>query len=187
MGDDLLGRTALGTDTRNQEEIVRTELADLGKLVSLGGSHYEHHILRSGNGHHLFHNYLIERLSILLGQLEVSRRLVGRKSNHDSEFAFVLQERSHGLATHIRRNGDSVEIHGLEEGLRVHLGSVSDIAAFCVSDEELLRIIRTEIVHCLFEGQHSVTSVALVEGQVRLVSHAMRCRSIDYGLVELIQ
>ena len=85
--------------------------------------------------------------------MEVSRRLVGRKSYYNSEFAFVLQERSYGLATHIRRNGDSVEIHCLEEGLRVHLGCVSDIAAFCVSDEELLRIIRTEIVHCLFALQ----------------------------------
>ena len=48
-------------------------------------------------------------------------------------------------------------------------------------------MIVPDVIYGLFQRQHTFTSIALIESQVRFVGHAMlRCR-INDGLVEFIQ
>ena len=76
VSDDLFCRTSLGAYTWYQEEVVRTEAAEFLELVSLGCTYDEHHVVRCGNLHHLFHYRLIERLSIFLSILELVCRSI---------------------------------------------------------------------------------------------------------------
>ena len=71
VSNDLFSRTSLCAYARNEEEVVRTEAAELSELVSLCRTYDKHHIVRCRDLHHLLHYCLIQRLSILLRILEL--------------------------------------------------------------------------------------------------------------------
>ena len=184
VGNHLLGRTALRTDPGHKEEIVRTERPDLGQFVSLGSTHHKHHVVRSGNRHHLLHHSLIQRFSVLFGHLELRCRSIRSQRKDYRPFVLICKERGDAVSAHIRSQGNCIEIHGLEKRLGIHLCRIPNITSLGISDDENLRIAGPDIIHRDFKGTHAVQSVTLIKSQIRLVCHAIWGSRINNCLVE---
>ena len=68
--------------------------------------------------------------------LEFLRRLIGGHGEYDAPSAFTFEEGLDGVGAHVRREGDGVKIHGLEESPGIAVGSVAYVSALGICNDE---------------------------------------------------
>ena len=110
--------------------------------------------------------------------------LVACQGEQDDPFALVAEERSHAVLSHIRSYGERVNVIFAEESAGIHCRCIADVATFCVGNDEVVGVIFLQVVDGLLESHQSLHAESLVESEVGLVSHAVRCGGVDDGLVE---
>ena len=159
--------------------------ADVGEEAALCGADHVHHAVWSGpllrRAQHPFKQALT---GFVLGQLEVVRALVACQGEQDDPFPVVVEEGGHAVFSHVRGHRQGVEVHLFKEGTGVHGRRVADVAPLGVSYDELVGVVLFQVGYRLLEGGPAFQPAAFIEGEVRLVGHAVGGRSVDDGLVE---
>ena len=168
--------------------MVRGQLTDVLKHLSLCGTNYVHHVLVVAPFLTLLQYLLKQALAILvLHQLEVVTALIAGKSQQHHPFAVVAQEWCNAVLAHVRSNGQRIYIVLLKESLGVHLRCVTDIAALGIGYNQVLGIVLLQIFDNALESSHTLNAVSLVEGQVGLVGHTVGSSSINNAGAKLKQ
>ena len=99
----------------------------------------------------------------------------------------MCEERGYAVFAHVGCHGDGIDVVFVEECACVHVGSIPDVSAFGVGDDEVVGILFLDVAYGLFVSSYSVNTERLVECEVGLVCHAVGCRCVDDGFVELEQ
>ena len=185
--DNFLQRAALCTDTRNKEERVGGDAANVLKHLALGSTYDKHNLILSAPSLDGAEHLLKEacRSAIDGRKLEVMRTLVGGQGKTNDPLALIAEEWLQGVLAHIGSHGDSIKIEVLEERTRIKRRGVANVATLGIGDDELIGILLANVADGLLEGDPSFHAKALVESEVGLVSDAVGLSGIDDGLVEL--
>ena len=201
---------SLRANAGHKQEIIGTELPNLLKLLRSGCAHHKHKVISASQAHRVADYPLKERLSrgarIVRLWLCCSRgaclvRLccrgaelqglvllcggVGGHCQHYGPLLLILQEGGNGVAAHIGSKSNSVARQVLIEGLGIHLCSVANIAALGIRYDKDIGIILLNIPYSLLKLLPAGSTVGLVEGAIRLVSHGIGRSCIYYCLVKM--
>jgi hypothetical protein len=187
---DLFEAATLGTYARNEEEGVGDYLTYITEHLGLGCSDDIHHIVEVAPLLGGLEDTLEETFAggAVFHKLEVESTLIGSEGEEDDPLAVVGGEGDDGILSHIRGDGESVEVEvavGREEGFGVLLGGVANVSTFGVSDKEGFFIERVEVADGELELTEAFDAHGLVEGEVGFVCYGVVDGGIDDGFVEL--
>ena len=179
---------ALGAYAGDEEEAAGGGTAHLADEFTAGGANDEHGVDGCAPFLHAFHHVFEQRCIVFVfNHLEVEGAFIGSKSEHHGPFVLKFEEWFYGVFAHVGSDGDGVDTHLIEECASVHTGGVAYVAAFSVGNDELVRIVLSDVLTSLLEGTEAVGAERFVEGQVGFVGHGVGGGGIDYGFVELEQ
>ena len=109
---------------------------------------------------------------------------VACQCQEDYPLAFVSQERSNTVLTHVRGYGYRVDVQFVEECAGIHGRGISNVTTFGIGNDELVGIVFLDIFHSLFKSDPAFHAHALIESEVRFVGNAKVSRCVDDGFIE---
>ena len=110
--------------------------------------------------------------------------LVAGKSQQDDPLALISEEGRNAVLAHVRCHCDSIQVHFLEEGTCIHGTGIAYVTTLGIGDDELVGVVLPQIGNGLLKGYPALDTHALIECKVGFIGYAVRCCSIDNGLVE---
>ena len=165
--------------------MVGDNFADILKSASLSSADYVHHTFVICPFLRFTQHFFEEAFTVcVFCQLEVVRAFIGSQCQQDHPFAFVSQERSHTVFTHIRSYGYRIYIQFFEESTGIHGRSVSDIPTFCIGNDELVRIVLLDIFYCLFKCDPAFNAHAFVKSEIGFVGDTQVGCCVDNRFIE---
>ena len=166
--------------------MVGNYLADILEHAALCSSDNVHHVLLVAPLLRCAQHLLEQTLTVLVFcELEVVTSLVAGESEQDNPLVLVAEERHDAVFAHVRSYSERVYVVLVEECASVHCACVADVAALCVSHDEVVGVVLLQILDCLLERDETLHAECLIESEVWLVGYTVRCCCINDSLVEL--
>ena len=181
----LFERTALRAHAGHEEEVIGDNATNVGKEAALRGTDHVHHAIGVGPLAAGAQHVLIEGTTFGIGdELEIMAALVGGERQEDDPTIGVIEEGGDGVFAHVGGDGERVDARLAEESAGIHGRSVADVAALGIGDDELIGMVRANVVDGFLIGLPTFHAEALVESKVGLVGHTVGGGGVDDGFVE---
>ena len=165
---------------------MRSQSAHVLEHFAARSTHDKHHVLWRAPFLRLAHHFFKEPLAVFIfRELEIEASLVARERQQGHPFPVVFEEGRHAVFTHVGSHGEHIDVVFVEKRASIHFRGVADVATLRIGDDEVVRMAFANVFDGFLEGNHAVSAVRLVEGEIGLVGHAVGCRGVDDGFVEL--